>query len=52
MLNNTIQDVLRGVTTQGKRLLGARNRPASIATEAKVVRRLRDKGIEVDLTRD
>ena len=55
MLNNTIQDVLvRRARMQGKNACWVPGTDhASIATEAKVVRRLRDKGIKKsDLSRD
>ncbi len=55
MLNNTIQDVLiRKARMEGKEALWVPGTDhASIATEAKVVRMLREKGIKKsDLTRD
>ncbi|MEX1000967.1 MAG: valine--tRNA ligase [Crocinitomicaceae bacterium] len=55
MLNNTIQDVLvRRARMQGKNACWVPGTDhASIATEAKVVRKLRDEGIKKsDLTRD
>ena len=55
MLNNTIQDVLiRKARLQGKNACWVPGMDhASIATEAKVVARLKDKGIDkADLTRD
>lgn len=55
MLNNTIQDVLvRRARMQGKNACWVPGTDhASIATEAKVVRRLREQGIKKsDLTRD
>jgi valyl-tRNA synthetase len=55
MLNNTIQDVLvRRARMQGKNACWVPGTDhASIATEAKVVRRLRDQGIKKsDLSRD
>ncbi len=55
MLNNTIQDILiRRARLQGKNACWVPGMDhASIATEAKVVKRLREKGIKKsDLTRD
>lgn len=55
MLNNTIQDILiRKARLEGKNACWVPGMDhASIATEAKVVRRLREKGIKKsDLTRD
>ena len=55
MLNNTIQDVLvRRARMQGKNACWVPGTDhASIATEAKVVRRLRDQGIKKsDLSRE
>ena len=47
MLNNTLQDVLvRRARMQGKTPAGSGHRPRSIATEAKVVAKLKAEGIE------
>ena len=54
MLNNTIQDVfIRHARMQGKTHVEPGTDHASIATEAKVVGRLREQGIKKsDLTRE